>query len=186
MLEELLCQEAHQLNRIVVMLKMLLCKDGQTRAVWIKKKKLFASFGENCSWESRTIPSEPHLISIGNNVHISADVRFITHDIISGMFENVPEYRRFLNPDSWYQFYLGKIDIGNNVMIGSGSIILYNVHIGNNVVVAAGSVVTKDVPDGFVVGGNPARIIGTTEELAKKRANYSYDHYKSIKSSWKN
>ena len=33
---------------------------------------------------------------------------------------------------------------------------MYNVKIGSNCIVAAGSVVTKDIPDGTVVGGNPA------------------------------
>lgn len=33
------------------------------------------------------------------------------------------------------------------------------VTIGNDVVVASGSIVTKDVPDGVVVGGNPAKVI---------------------------
>jgi len=37
---------------------------------------------------------------------------------------------------------------------------LYNVKIGPNAIVAAGSVVTKDVPEGCVVGGNPAKVIG--------------------------
>ncbi len=38
-------------------------------------------------------------------------------------------------------------------------IILKGVHIGNNVVIGAGSVVTKNVPDNCVVAGNPAKII---------------------------
>lgn len=38
-------------------------------------------------------------------------------------------------------------------------VIIGNVHIGNNVIIGAGSVVVKDVPDNAVVVGNPARII---------------------------
>lgn len=49
------------------------------------------------------------------------------------------------------------IDIGENVWIGSNSVILPGVHIGDNAVVAAGSVVTRSVPAGEIWGGVPAR-----------------------------
>lgn len=49
--------------------------------------------------------------------------------------------------------------IGDNVYISTGVTILAPVRIGNNVVIGAGSVVTKDIPDNSVVGGVPARII---------------------------
>ena len=45
--------------------------------------------------------------------------------------------------------------------IGSGSVILCNVTIGENAMIGAGSVVTRDVPPGAVVAGNPARVIRT-------------------------
>lgn len=47
---------------------------------------------------------------------------------------------------------------------------MYGVKIGPNAIVAAGSVVTKDVPEGSVVGGNPAKVISTVEKVARKRA----------------
>lgn len=49
--------------------------------------------------------------------------------------------------------------IGNNVDIGANAIIIGSILIGNNVVIGAGSVVVKDVPDGAVVAGNPAKIL---------------------------
>lgn len=51
--------------------------------------------------------------------------------------------------------------------VGGGSVLLPGVTIGVNAFVGAGSVVTKDVPDGAIVVGNPARIVGTVrpEEL---------------------
>lgn len=49
--------------------------------------------------------------------------------------------------------------IGDNVYIASNSTVIGNVRIGNNVIVGAGSVVTKDIPDNSVVVGNPARVL---------------------------
>lgn len=51
------------------------------------------------------------------------------------------------------------IIIGDNVWIGTRTIILPGVHIGNNTVIGAGSVVTKSIPSGVMAAGNPAKII---------------------------
>ena len=49
---------------------------------------------------------------------------------------------------------------------------MYNTKIGPNAIVAAGSVVTKDVPEGSIVGGNPAKVIGSVNDLKHKRSIY--------------
>lgn len=49
--------------------------------------------------------------------------------------------------------------IGDNVVMAAHVQIIGNVKIGNNVMIGAGSVITKDIPDNAVVVGNPARII---------------------------
>lgn len=49
--------------------------------------------------------------------------------------------------------------IGNNVTLGCNVCVIGGIHIGNNVIIGAGSVVVKDVPDNCIVAGNPARII---------------------------
>ncbi|HEY9633637.1 MAG TPA: DapH/DapD/GlmU-related protein [Coleofasciculaceae cyanobacterium] len=49
--------------------------------------------------------------------------------------------------------------IGNNVDIGANVVIIGPITVGDNAVIGAGSVVVKDVPEGAVVVGNPARII---------------------------
>ena len=48
--------------------------------------------------------------------------------------------------------------------IGSGATILCGVEIGENAIVGAGSVVTKNVPAGTIVAGNPARVLRRIEE----------------------
>jgi maltose O-acetyltransferase len=55
---------------------------------------------------------------------------------------------------------LGKpIDIGSDVWVGGGAIILAGVRIGSRAVIGAGSVVTRDVPEGVFAAGNPCRVI---------------------------
>ena len=103
----------------------------------------------NIGWSS-----EPFLITIGNNVTITEGVMFVTHDGGVGLFRE--EYEG-IN-------VFAKIKVGNNVFIGMKSIILPGVTIGNNVVIGAGSVVAKDIPDGVVVAGVPARKIRSIHE----------------------
>lgn len=54
--------------------------------------------------------------------------------------------------------------IGDNVVIFPGAVIAGNIKVGNHVLITANSVVTKDVPDNSIVGGVPAKIIGTYDE----------------------
>ena len=49
--------------------------------------------------------------------------------------------------------------IGHNVDIGSNVVILGPIKIGDNAVIGAGSVIVKDVPEGAVVVGNPGKVI---------------------------
>jgi maltose O-acetyltransferase len=51
------------------------------------------------------------------------------------------------------------VDIGSDVWVGGGAIILPGVRIGSRAVIGAGSVVTRDVPDGVFAAGNPCRVI---------------------------
>jgi maltose O-acetyltransferase len=51
------------------------------------------------------------------------------------------------------------VDIGSDVWVGGGAIILPGVRIGSRAVIGAGSVVTRDIPDGVFAAGNPCRVI---------------------------
>ena len=51
------------------------------------------------------------------------------------------------------------VDIGSDVWVGGGAIILPGVRIGSRAVIGAGSVVTRDVPDQVFAAGNPCRVI---------------------------
>lgn len=88
----------------------------------------------------------------------------IPHDVIHLVFNNMKN--AVCEGDG---IHLGCIEIMDNCFIGSYSIILPDVKIGPNSIVAAGSVVTKDVPEGSILGENPAKIIGSTKDLMDKR-----------------
>jgi maltose O-acetyltransferase len=51
------------------------------------------------------------------------------------------------------------VEVGSDVWLGGGAIILPGVRIGSRAVVGAGSVVTRDIPDGVFAAGNPCRVI---------------------------
>ena len=51
------------------------------------------------------------------------------------------------------------VDIGTDVWVGGGAIILPGVRIGSRTVIGAGSIVTRDIPDGVFAAGNPCRVI---------------------------
>ena len=96
----------------------------------------------------------PWLITIGDDVTISSGVRILTHDASTNVVGCGTK--------------LGRVDIGNNVFIGCGSIVLCNTKIGDNVVVGAGSVVAHDLESDAVYAGNPARKICTIDEYREK------------------
>ena len=51
------------------------------------------------------------------------------------------------------------VEIGADVWVGGGAIILPGVRVGSRSVIGAGSVVTRDIPDGVFAAGNPCRVI---------------------------
>lgn len=113
--------------------------------------------GKNFSRQSGTKfdPSNCWLITIGDDVRLSNRVQIIAHDFSPMHYTG---YARF-----------GKVTIGNRVWVGTGATILMNVHIGNDVIIGAGSIVNKDVPDGCVVAGVPAKVICTTKEYVERQ-----------------
>lgn len=97
---------------------------------------------------------------IGNNVDIAQDVNLWTlqHD----------------QNDDYYNTVGGDVIIEDYVWIASRATILPGVKIGYGAVVATGAVVTKDVPSMKIVGGIPAKVIGTRESKLK----YNIGKYK--------
>ncbi|OUL07521.1 transferase [Sedimentibacter sp. SX930] len=144
--------------------KMLLGKKASSETYINYLRKKGAKIGD------RTIFFSPHqisvdvvnpwLIEIGDDVQITGGVRILTHDYSWSVLKH--KYGEILGS-------VGKVKIGNNVFIGSDSILLKNTDIGNNVIVGAGSVVNNKIPDNCIAAGNPCKVIMSLDEFYEKR-----------------
>lgn len=129
--------------------------------VWPEKyaRKIGVNVGENPHMYGKTFwGTEPWLITLGDNVHITGQCKFVNHDGGTLIFRDKIPDLEITKP----------IVVGNNVYIGEETLILPGVHIGNNVVIGARSVITRDIPDNSVAVGVPCRVIKTTDEYLKK------------------
>lgn len=145
------------------------------RVKFLRKHKVFANLGENVHFQPRHYPTDGYMLKIHNNVSIARNVNFIMHDICHMVLNNIDKHSDRFVP------YKGCIEIHDNVFIGSGVQICPNVSIGPNAIVAAGAVVTKDVQEGTVVAGIPARVIGDFDSFVQSRINYSQQYENSSK-----
>jgi acetyltransferase-like isoleucine patch superfamily enzyme len=106
-------------------------------------------------------------IKIGTNVSFGGDVLLYANSSIEIGDNTIIGYHTILHTSTHdyndHPIWLKRIDkpikIGRHVWIGTGTIILPGVIVGDFSVIGAGSVVTANVPEGSIVGGNPARII---------------------------
>jgi acetyltransferase-like isoleucine patch superfamily enzyme len=112
-------------------------------------RKQGMKIGKNCLIGNLSFTNEAYLIEIGDHVAIADGALFITHD--GGLWCFSEE-----SPDD---DIFGKIKIGNNVHIGMKCILLPNTSIGNNCIIGAGSVVRGKFPDNSVIFGNPAQLV---------------------------
>lgn len=62
------------------------------------------------------------------------------------------------------QEYGKPIEIGSDVWVGGGALILPGVRIGSRTIIGAGSVVTRDIPEGVFAAGNPCRVVRNLAE----------------------
>ena len=148
--------------RLFTMLKI---KD---RMQYFRDNDIFHSMGKYCAIMDRKVPLYSKLISFGDNVKVASNVTFLTHDTTHFVLNRMDKLIATRGGQKFPE-KVGCIEIGNNVFIGSGTFITYNVKIGSNVIIGACSLVNKDIPDNCVVAGVPARIIETFEEYLKKR-----------------
>lgn len=159
-----------QLKRYFQILRLWLIPSDGKRAEWCKKHGVFAGVGDAVRIMDRKIPLYSRLIKFHNNIQVASNVNFITHDATYSVFNLMPDSRG----GGKFPEYIGCIEVMDNVFIGSNATILGGVRIGPNAIVAAGSLINKDVPEGAIVGGVPARVIGRFEDFRCKRIQSEY------------
>lgn len=112
-----------------------------------------AKIGRRCKIQSHTFICEG--VTIEDEVFVGHNVNFIN--------DRAP---RAVNADGSLQtdadWQLERTLVKRRASIGTGAVLLCGVTIGEGATVGAGSVVTKDVPDGAIVAGNPARLLSSS------------------------
>lgn len=122
-----------------------------------------ASIGSNCKISSHTFICEG--VTIEDDVFIGHGVMFINDTYpratVNGALQTEADWS--VEPTL----------VKKGASIGSNCTILSHVTIGENAIIGAGSVVTKDVPAGTIVAGNPANIIRRIKDDAKSQISMS-------------
>ena len=78
----------------------------------------------------------------------------------------------------------GRVTVGDGTFVGIGATLSDGVHVGSGCLIGAGAVVIRDVPDGAVVAGVPARQLRTLERLAVRRALVRSCHWPAYSRAW--
>jgi acetyltransferase-like isoleucine patch superfamily enzyme len=109
-----------------------------------------ASVGSKCKIQSHTFICEG--VTIEDNVFVGHGVTFV-----NDKYPRATNFSGDLQAEE--DWSVESISVKKGATIGSGATILGNTNIGENAIVGAGSVVTRSVPPGVIVAGNPARVI---------------------------
>ena len=120
----------------------------------LRKLGLQYGIGFNPQFPFFLDPSHCWLITIGDNVTFGPGVYVFCHD--AAPCKQIGYAK------------IGQVNIGNNVFVGAGSIILPGVSIGENSIIGAGSVVSRSVPANMVYAGNPAVPLCSIEKYRER------------------
>lgn len=135
-------------------------------------KKLIGQVGENCLIEPPFFCDYGYNIVLGDNVYFNFNCTildcapvYIGHGVKFGPGVQVYTAGHPIDLSDRLKGleFAASIEIGDNVWVGGGSILIPGVQIGKNTVIGAGSVVTKSLPSNVVAVGNPCRVIKQIE-----------------------
>ncbi len=132
--------------------------DDTTIGAFVEIQKR-AKIGARCKISSHTFVCEG--VTIEDNVFIGHNVTFI-NDLFPRATNESGDLQ---TQDDWN---VERTLIRKGASIGSGATILAKITIGENAMVGAGSVVTKNVPPNTVVAGNPAVVLRQIEPMSNK------------------
>jgi maltose O-acetyltransferase len=164
--DPLLIAEREQARELLLEINGAAGLDRETRSGLLRS--LFGSVGKNVGIQP------PFYCDYGKNIYLGDEVFLNFNCVILDPARVVIGDRSMFGPN--VQIYTAthpmesavratgveaakEIHIGSDVWVGGSAVILPGVRIGSRSVIGAGSVVTKDVPEGVVVAGNPARVI---------------------------
>jgi maltose O-acetyltransferase len=135
-------------------------------------RDLFGAGGDTVSMQP------PFYCDYGSNIYLGTRVFFNFNCVVLDVCEvRIGDYSLFgpgaqiltplhpFNAGLRRERELGRpIEIGADVWVGGGALILAGVHVGSRAIIGAGSVVTRDIPDGVFAAGNPCRVIRNITE----------------------
>ena len=146
------------IGRIVALLRdrLLIARDPIAYA-----RRVGVTVGQDC-WFVGVVrgmfSTEPYLITFGDRVAMASGVRFITHDGGGYYFrQEFPEIE-----------VVGRITIGDDVMLGLNAILLPGADIGARSVIGAGSVVSGVLPPDGVYAGVPAKFVCSMDDYRER------------------
>jgi len=97
-----------------------------------------------------TVINPSSRVTIGDCVGIGADCLLWTHGA-------------WCDPLNGFPYGFASVTIGSNVWLPARSIMLPGSNIGDNVVIGTGSIITKDIPDGSLAMGSPCKVVKENE-----------------------
>lgn len=159
MIKKLIRRLAFRTGRLHGVYLRICRPSGEEYAHFLRVRRTFHAQGDFCYIMPTTVFTDPQYVEIGNNVQMATCTVF-GHDGSVAMLNRA--YNVVLDS-------VGPVRLKDNVFIGHNAIIMPNVTVGPNAIVAAGALVTRDVPEGKIVSGVPAKVVGSVESLVAFR-----------------